>query len=319
MNTNRREFIKRSTIAIAATTIPFHSPGATNFFNNNRKFKMSLNPGAIGVNADQEELLNMAVKHKFEAIIAYANSLVNWSDTQISDFVGKMNSSNISWGAAGLPIDFRKDIDTYAKGLEDLPKKAAALQKAGVRRMSTWIMPTHPDLTYLQNFKQHSTRLKEITIVLGDYGINFGLEYVGPKTLMASQKYPFLHTMNGCLELIESVNEPNIGLQLDCFHWFCAGETKEDLLRLNNSQIVTCDLNDARAGLSADEQIDQTRELPMATGLVDLKSFLDALVEIGYDGPIRAEPFNQKLRDMDNEEALATTFNAMNKAFKLVG
>ena len=105
---------------------------------------------------------------------------------------------------------------------------------------------------------------------------------------------------------------------MDCFHWFCAGEKKEDLLRLNNSQIVTCDLNDARAGLSADEQIDQTRELPMATGLVDLKSFLDALVEIGYDGPIRAEPFNQKLRDMDNEEALATTYKAMNNAFNLV-
>ncbi len=229
-----------------------------------------------------------------------------------------MKSSNITWGAAGLPIDFRKDIDTFTKGLNDLPKKAAALQKAGVTRMSTWIMPTHADLTYLQNFKQHSTRLKEITMILGNYGINFGLEYVGPKTLMASQKYPFLHTMAGCLELIESVNQPNIGLQLDSFHWFCAGEKKEDLLHLNKDQIITCDLNDARTGFSADEQIDQKRELPMATGVVDLQSFMDALVEIGYDGPIRAEPFNKVLNDMDNEEALATTYKSMNKAFKLV-
>jgi hypothetical protein len=41
------------------------------------------------------------------------------------------------------------------------------------------------------------------------------------------------------------------------------------------------------------------------------------LVEIGYDGPTRAEPFNQPLRDMDDEDALKATADAMKKAFKL--
>ena len=52
--------------------------------------------------------------------------------------------------------------------------------------------------------------------------------------------------------------------------------------------------------------------------MIDAKGFLGALLEIGYDGPIRAEPFNQRLNDLDDDEASATTASAMKKAFALV-
>jgi sugar phosphate isomerase/epimerase len=283
-----------------------------------RKFKMGLNPGAIGVSLDQNELLQKASEYGFESIVAYSGTLAEWDDSKISEFLEEMNAKNIVWGACGLPMDFRKDEATQRKGLLELPKHAKALQKAGATRMSTWIMPTHPDLTYMENFKQHAERLGDIARILGHYNIKLGLEYVGPKTLMARDKYSFVHTMAECKELIEATGEPNVGVQLDSFHWFCAGETKADLLTLSNEDIVTVDLNDARAGFTADEQIDQKRELPMATGVVDMQSFMDALVEIGYDGPIRAEPFNQALRDMDDIAALKATADAMKKAFNLV-
>jgi len=104
---------------------------------------------------------------------------------------------------------------------------------------------------------------------------------------------------------------------LDSFHWYCAGESKEDLLTLSNDDIVAVDLNDARSGFTADEQIDGKRELPSATGVIDLKAFLSALISIGYDGPVRAEPFNQPLRDMDDADALKATYDAMKKSFEL--
>ena len=70
---------------------------------------------------------------------------------------------------------------------------------------------------------------------------------------------------------------------------------------------------------SGHEQHDTTRELPMATGVIPAAEFLSALVEIGYDGPIRPEPFNKPLNAMENEEASATAGEAMRKAFALVG
>ena len=314
---NRRNFIKKTSAATALAFVPF--TGLKSFsLKKERKFKMGLNPGAIGVRLDQNQLLDKAAEHGFESIVAYSGTLAEWSDAQIDEFVGKMKSKNIVWGASGLPMDFRKDEATQRKGLTELPKHAEALQKAGVTRMSTWIMPTNADLTYLENMKQHGERLGEIAKILGHFDIKLGLEYVGPKTLMARDKYSFVHSLAECKELIAATGEPNVGVQLDSFHWFCAGETKADLLSLSKDDIVTVDLNDARAGLTADEQIDGKRELPMASGVIDMQSFMDALVEIGYDGPTRAEPFNQVLNDMDDEAALKATSEAMKKAFKLV-
>ena len=313
----RRDFMKKSAMASSLAFIPMTGVHSM-VLKKDRKFKMGLNPGAIGIKLDQTQLLEKAAEYGFESIVAYSGTLAEWSDTQIDEFVAKMKSKKISWGASGLPLDFRKDHATFKTGLDALPKHAEALQKAGVSRMSTWIMPTHAHLTYLENFKQHSKRLKEIAKILGVYDIRFGLEYVGPKTLMARDKYSFVHSLAECKELYKSTGEPNIGVQLDSFHWFCAGETKADLLSLSNQDIVTVDLNDARAGISADDQLDGKRELPSATGVVDLKAFMNALVDIGYDGPTRAEPFNQALRDMEDEAALKATADAMKKTFKLV-
>jgi len=80
---------------------------------------------------------------------------------------------------------------------------------------------------------------------------------------------------------------------------------------------VTVDLNDAPAGIPLEKQVDSARELPLATGVIPVKVFLDALRKIGYDGPIQAEPFNAALRAMPTEQAVAATAAAMKKALAL--
>ena len=145
-----------------------------------------------------------------------------------------------------------------------------------------------------------------------------GLEYVGPKTLWSSKKYPFIHTMPEAQELISAIDVKGVGLILDSWHWYTAHESKADILALTNDEIVAVDLNDAPAGLQIDEQIDQKRELPMSTGVIDLSSFLNALNQIRYDGPVRAEPFNAELRNMPAEQAVQSTATAMKKAFALI-
>jgi len=314
-NKSRRIFLKNTLAASTLAFIPFSGSA----FASGRKFTLELNPGAIGVKLDQQQLLDKAAEYGFETIVANSGTLAEWSDSQIRDFNALMKSKKIVWGTSGLPMDFRRDEEIQKKGIAELPRHAAALQKAGAIRMSTWIMPTHSELTYLQNMKQHSARLKETAKVLANFNIRLGLEYVGPKTLMARDKFSFVHTLAECKELIAEIGEPNVGVQLDSFHWFCAEETKADLLTLTNKDIVTVDMNDGRAGVSSAEQLDGKRELPMATGVVDMKSFLEALVEIGYDGPCRAEPFNQVLNDMDDDAALKATADAMKKAFNLIG
>ena len=279
---------------------------------------MSLNPGAIGVQLNATQLVDAAIEIGFEAIVPPLSEMLDGGRSFSETIHNKMQKYNISWDAAGLPVEFRKDEETFRKDLQKLVKYGELMKDLDIKKCSTWIMPTHASLTYLQNFKQHSSRLSEVSKVLADFDIKLGLEYVGPKTLMALEKHPFISSMAETRELISETKSNNIGIQLDSFHWYCAEETKGDLLSLSADEIITCDLNDAVKGRSINEQLDYQRELPGMSGVIDLKSFLDALITIKYDGGIRAEPFNAKLNEMDNFGALKLTRKQMESSFGLI-
>ncbi len=83
--------------------------------------------------------------------------------------------------------------------------------------------------------------------------------------------------------------------------------------------IIVVDINDARAGCTRETQVDGKRELPMATGVIPIKEFMQGIVDIGYDGPLRTEPFNQALNDLENEEALRVNLEAIKKTLGTVG
>lgn len=312
----RRIFLRSASLAILASGLPLAKARAAT----TRRFTIDLTPGAVGVGARGIELLDLAKEHGFESVQPNPGFLLEKQrEKKLGVFVGQLKDRNLRWGAAALPVDFRQDEDAFQKGLETLPQLAAALQEAGATRVGTWLKPFHPSLTYLANFKQHVARLGEVNRILADHGLRFGLEYVGTRTLWTSQRHAFIHTMAETRELIAEIDQPGLGLVLDSWHWFTAGETADHILALDNRDVVACDLNDAPAGIPVEEQQDNRRELPAATGVIDIASFLDAVARIGYDGPVRAEPFNQPLRKLDDGPAAKATADAIRKAIEMAG
>ena len=276
--------------------------------------KICLTPGSIGVSANQAEAIALAEKHGFEAVEPYGAHLASLSDEQSKELLATLQAKGLVWGAAGLPIDFRQNADRFQEGLQALPKIAAALARAGSTRVGTWLSPGHGSLTYLQNFRQHAERLRTVAQVLKDHGQRLGLEYVGTITSRSRSRYSFVHTLAEAKDLIAEIGTGNVGLVLDSWHWWQAGDKVEDLLTLKNDDIVSVDLNDAPANVTKEQQADGRRELPAATGVIDTAAFLKALRQIGYTGPVRAEPFNRALNDLDNDAACAATIAAMRKA-----
>lgn len=318
MNFTRRLFLQTATASLFTGSLTQLASGALLKTSQPRLMKLDLSCGRIGVKADQRQAINYADQYGFETVVPDAGYLGKLSDSQLDELTAELKNKQLVFSAAGMPVDFRNDESKFQQGLQALPAYATALQRAGVTRTGTWLMPTHAELTYNANFKRHAKRLKAVSQILADHGLRFGLEYVGPKTLWSSKKYPFIHSMPEARELIAAINVKGVGLILDSWHWYTAHETKSDILSLTNDEIVAVDLNDAPKGLEIDEQIDQKRELPMATGVIDLATFLNALNEIRYDGPVRAEPFNAALRKMPADQAVAATATAMKKAFALI-
>ena len=303
---SRRQFLS-SSLAVAAAS-PAKAAG--------RKFTLAFVPGSIGIKADQRRSIELASKHGFESVEPFGKQL---AADGYAAHVDALEAAGLQWAAARLSVSLRADDATFNSGLAQLPAEAKILRQAGVDRVGTAISSYSQDLNYLDNFKVHVGRLRKVGSVLADHGLRLGLEYLGTKRLWTRQRHAFVHSMAECQQLIAETGRPNIGLIIDSWHWWTAGETTDDILQLQNSDIVSTDLNEAPGGIDRDEQYDNRRELPATTGVIDAKAFLGALVKIGYDGPMRAEPFNQRLDDMDDDQASQATAAAMRRAFALVG
>ena len=282
------------------------------------KMTVNLVCGMIGVQANQREAIDLAHEHGFGSVEAMAQFLAGLSKDEMAALMEEMRGKGVVFGASGLPVEFRQDEAQFKEGMSSLPRLAAGLERAGVTRVGTWLRPGDNELTHLQNLKQHKQRLGEVARVLGDHGLKLGLEYVGTKTLRDRYRFEFIHTMAETKELLAEIGRDNIGFVLDSWHWWNAEETATDILSLKGSDVVAVDLNDAPAGIPRAQQMDNQRELPLATGVIPVEEFLRALKQIGYDGPVRAEPFNKALNALDNDRACAKTSEALHKAFALM-
>jgi sugar phosphate isomerase/epimerase len=318
MNTwNRRSFISSSMGAILMGMAT--SPAWAAEEERKRKFKLCLSCGSIGLAGDPRQEIEWASRFGFEALEPSSGFLGKLSDLELKNYLEAMKAKGLVWGAAGLPVQFRGDDQAFEKDMRTLPDFARVLERAGVTRVATWLSPAHRSLTYLANFKLHAQRLRGVAQALGEHGVRLGLEYVGPKTSWSSNRFPFIHTLAEMKELLAEIGRDNVGVLLDSWHWYTAQETASDLMSLRARDVILCHLNDAPADVPVQQQVDNRRELPCATGVIDVKSYLGALIAIGYDGPVVCEPFSRELPKMPPEEALATVATAMKKAVALCG
>ena len=297
---NRRKFIQ--SISVAGIS-PFF---IKNFelFDSNKGFRASLNPGSIGLKCNANELLDYAILYKFSSISPLLGDLIKFKDDDRKSYLAKMESNDIKFDSCGLPIDFRSSDSKFEEGFQFLKKHTKTINSFNISSLVTWIMPTHKSLTYVQNFDQHQERLKKVASVLDEAGLKLGLEFVGPKTLMARDKYPFLHTIKGLRELISAIGKNNVGYLLDSFHTYCAEDDYNEMEFLKADDIVSVQLNDAVIGRTPATQLDLERELPGDTEIIDLKKFLDFILSKGYNGAVSVEPFNKKLNLMETSAKL---------------
>jgi sugar phosphate isomerase/epimerase len=220
-----------------------------------------------------------------------------------------------------LPVAWRDD-DQWEADLRELPRLAVTARELGATRTATYMPSGSDERPFRENLDWHIARLRPIAEVLRDEGCRFGIEFIGPKTYRAAFRHEFIHTLDGVMELIAAIGTGNVGLLLDSWHLYTSGGTIADLERLTNHDVVVVHVNDAPARIARDEQIDTVRTLPMETGVIDLVGFMQALQEMGYDGPVVPEPFSQRIIDLaatDPEAAAREAARSMDTLWRAAG
>ena len=266
----------------------------------------NLSLGALGLSADFPTAVDLAAKHGFGGVdpdIAHFRSLGGAG--AVSEAAAAVREKGLGWGMTGLPVNLTATAAEFSDQLAALPEAIELFTAAGVDRVGTWIRPMDDALPYRQNWTRHVSRLSLAAEILADAGIRIGLEYIGPKTFWSTERYPFVHSLAEALELIADSGATNVGLILDTYHWYTAAETADDLSGLTAADVVSADINDARDDRERDEQQDLDRRLPGATGVIDLDGFMGVLKTIGYDGPVKVEPFMKSLAEQPIDDVLA--------------
>lgn len=286
--------------------------------------KRCLNPRMIGVTAGPIETVELAKKFGFAACDLSVNAVRETAAggegnasaeaaVETARLVAqRMENLGITPGSCGgiLPGKLSVPDDEWNSAMDDLGARLRVADALGFRRTTVVMLPFHEELSFDQCFSLHVERLQQVAGPLADAGFRLGIEYVSQKTRRAGYRHEFLYNLDGTLRLIEAVGAANVGVLLDSFHWFCAEESLQDVRALTADQVVVVHVNDSIAGRSMEEQVAFERELPGVTGIIDLRGLLGALRDIGYDGPVTAEPMDKTVNAMEDEEALAATADA---------
>jgi len=270
----------------------------------------NLSPGAVGLGGPMSEIMPLAKSVGFEGM-----------DPPLGEPADEINrlfgEHGMQMGCMGFPVEFRSDQAAFEDGMTGMEAAAKSAAAVGCTRCATWLLPFSDELTYEENFQLHADRLRPGAEILREHGIRFGLEFVAPKTMREGHPHEFIHTLDQVLDLCDAIGTGNMGVLLDAWHWYTAHGTLSDLKKLSNDLVVQVHVNDAPAGIEIDEQIDSVRDLPGATGVIDIAGFLGHLKDVGYDGPVTPEPFCQALNEMEREEAAKTIGAAMDKIWEL--
>ncbi len=227
---------------------------------------------------------------------------------------GLMAEAGVLPGAWGVPFDWRGSNDVYDKGYVEFWDQAEAMAAVGVTRCATWLLPGSNEMNFDQFGEFVWSRLSPVAIVLAGNGMSLGLEFIGPKTLRDSFRFPWVYTMKEMLRVGAEIG-PNVGILLDLWHLYTSGGAASDVLNVQESKISLVHINDVPIGVEADALVDNKRGLPGATGVLPLAEFMGSLRQIGYSGPVEAEPFDDSLKELLEEERLQKVADSMRLAF----
>lgn len=239
------------------------------------------------------ELAPIAARYGIQAL-SVPGSVLESAD-EAAEATAYLREYGLGWGLLPLPADFYHwdlEDDSFAKAVEVLKARAEIGSRIGITHAYNHVWPTGPR-SFDENFEWHVHRVREVSTVLQNAGIRYGLEFLGPHELRTWQKYEFVHSLSGVLAIADAA-DGIAGVAFDSFHWYCStGGCPDDLLFMaqHTERLVAVHLNDAVAGVPYYEQKDMQRRLPMETGVIDTRDILTRFRSRSNDALYMIEPF----------------------------
>jgi 2-keto-myo-inositol isomerase len=154
------------------------------------------------------------------------------------------------------------------------------------------------------------TVLKELAELAEPYDVKLALEFVGHPDCT-------INTFGQAYDIVQTINHPNVGLVLDCFHFHAMGSSYASLEQADISKIFILHIDDTE-DFPIGSLVDEDRVWP-GHGAIDLDRILAILKNKGYEGAVSVELFRPEYYSLEPADVIKkakdTTLEVMSRHF----
>jgi 2-keto-myo-inositol isomerase len=149
-----------------------------------------------------------------------------------------------------------------------------------------------------------SARILSVLSDIAGPEVGLALEFIGGQGLSVG-------TLGQAVDAVALCGRDNVGVVLDCFHFYAGGSSFADFDRLKAEKLFIFHINDAE-DRPREELRDSHRLLP-GEGILPLKEILSSLKKIGYDTMVSIELFRPEYWERDPGELARACKASMQK------
>jgi len=138
-------------------------------------------------------------------------------------------------------------------------------------------------------------QLRRLADKAKEYEVKLAFEFVG---------YPncSVNTFNQAYDIVEATGRDNVGIVLDCFHFYSMGSRIEDISKAKGENIFIFHIDDSE-DLPTGAARDDKRLWP-GDGIVPLDGILDGLKKIGYQDMVSVELFRPEYYELPIDDCI---------------
>lgn len=280
----------------------------------------TLNPHVLGISGRQSEIVELALTYGFKAIEIDPHEFNKRVELRGLEQAKRfLESGHLRVSGFELPMKWRGDETVYEAELQKIEPLAEALAALGVKGCHTLIVPATDMFPYHENFELHRKRLSTIADALEKHGIRLGVSFLAASSHREGKSYQFIHEADAVITLIKSIASKNIGLMLDTWDWHFGGGRLDQIRALGAERIVGVRMSEAPPEATTATVTDEQRLIPTLSGPVDNAAVVAVLSELGYKGPVSADPDPATLVGMTRDTIVQKCSVALDELLKTVG
>lgn len=255
---------------------------------------------------DFQEDAQAYAERGFQGIGVYRPKLEDFGIDRAIELLAEcsLSATSLSWAGGFTGSDGRAVDEAIADAM-------AAVRDAANLRAYTLILLAGGRNNHIRNHARRTVcdAIGQVAIVAEEFGVQLSIE---PIHRGCGDEWSFVNDIESTLEIIESVDNPQLGLALDTYHMMdeeVVGWLPEIVGHVNLVQ-----LGDARHS-----PVGEMNRCLLGKGCVPLGKILSTLDEHGYTGALEVELIGEDVETLSYEELLDHTRKFIDETLGRVG